>query len=106
MIFLFLLQKLCQGGLFVKRDADEFAITHAKLLQNDFDVALLMHGNGVGLLIPFEMNFEEEMQLGEVIHLEFTLEARLQLVDHVHTACQNDEVVYIYDYNHNVITSL
>ena len=46
------------------------------------------------------------MQLAEVTHLELDFEATLQLVDHVHIACQNDDVFYIYDYNHNIVESL
>ena len=45
------------------------------------------------------------MQLVKVDHLKFALEARLQLFDHVSIACQDDEI-YIYDYNYNVIASL
>jgi hypothetical protein len=54
-----------------------------------------MYDNGVGSPIPFELTFEEEMQFIKVTHLEFVLKARLQLIDHVHIACQNDEVLYI-----------
>jgi hypothetical protein len=46
------------------------------------------------------------MQLAEVIHLEFVLKIRFQLIDNVHIVCQYDEVVYIYDYNHNVMAGL
>lgn len=45
------------------------------------------------------------MQFVEVTHLKFALYDRLQLIDHVNIACQNDEVVYIYD-NFNVLTNL
>lgn len=31
---------------------------------------------------------------------------RLQLVDHVHIAYENDEVVYKCDYHHNIVVSL
>ena len=70
-------------------------LRHTKPFYNVFDVSLLMHGNGVGFSIPLKMNVEKNMQLAEVIHLDFTIEARLQPVDRVHVACQNDEVVYI-----------
>ena len=34
------------------------------------------------------------------------LEARLQFVHYVRIASQYDEVVYIYNYNHNIMASL
>ena len=77
--------------------SDGFVITHAESLQNGVDVAPVMQGNGAGPPILLEMNSEEEMQLAEVSHLDFALEARLQLVDHVYLTCQNDEIIYIYD---------
>lgn len=46
------------------------------------------------------------MQFAKVNHLEFVLEAKLQFVDNVPIACQIDEVVFIYEYNHKVVTSL
>ena len=58
------------------------------------------------LLFPLEMDFEKKMQLAEIGHLKFALETRLQLVDDVHIACQDDKVAYIYDYNHNVVATL
>ena len=66
----------------------------------------LIHGNNAGSPIPFEMNSKKEMQLAEVTHLELALEARLRLVDHVHIPRQNDEVLYICNYNHNIVASL
>ena len=65
-----------------------------------------MYGNGVGLPIPFKMNADQKMQYAEVTHLEVTFKASLLLIDHVHVACQNDEVIYVYDYNYNVVASL
>lgn len=60
----------------------------------------------MGLFLPLKMNFEKQMQLTEVTHLKFVLKARLQLDDHVHIAYKYDEVIYIYDYIHNVVGSL
>ena len=65
-----------------------------------------MYDNGVHPPIPFEMNSEEQMQFAEVAHLEFALEARLQLIDHVHIVCHHDKVVHMYNYNYNVVASL
>ena len=65
-----------------------------------------MHGDGAQPPIPLKMTTNIEMQFAEVVYHEFTLEANLQLVDHVYVACQNDEVVYIYDHNHNVVATL
>ena len=42
----------------------------------------------------------------EDTHLEFKFEAGLQLIDHVHITCQNDDVFYTYNYNPNVVASL
>ena len=84
MLPVFILRKLCQRGLGVEQGCDELAITHAESLQNGFDVTSLMHGNDARPSIPLEMDSKEEMQLAEVTHLEFPLEARLQLLDYVH----------------------
>lgn len=65
-----------------------------------------MHGDGAGPPIPLKMNVRKEMQLAKVAHLELTLEASLQLVDHVHDAYQNDGVAYIHDDNYNVMENL
>lgn len=65
-----------------------------------------MHDDDARPSIPLEMNFGEKIQLAEVIHLKFALEARLQLVGHIYIDCQNDKVVYIYDYNYNVVEIL
>jgi len=46
------------------------------------------------------------MQFVEVIHLVYMFKDRLQLVNHVHIAYQNDEVVDICDYNHNIVVNL
>ena len=74
------------------------------MVQNDFHITFLIYCNGTGSPIPLEMNSEEEMQLTDIIHLEFVLEARLQFVNQI--VCQNDEVIYIYDNNHNVMANL
>ena len=50
------------------------------MLQNGFDIASLMHGNGAHLPIPFYMYSDKDIQLAEVAHLEFAFEARLQLM--------------------------
>jgi hypothetical protein len=62
--------------------------------------------NHDGAVIPFEMNSKEAMQLTKVIYLKYMLKASLQRVNHIHIARQNDEVVYIYDYDHNIMASL
>ena len=102
MLFILLFLKLQQWGLCVERNSNR--ITHAKLVQNDFHITFLIYCNGTGSPIPLEMNSEEEMQLTDIIHLEFVLEARLQFVNQI--VCQNDEVIYIYDNNHNVMANL
>jgi hypothetical protein len=99
-------KELHQRGFRIEWGCDGFVVPHAESLQNGFNVALLMHDNGVGLHIPLKMNSNEEIQLVEVTHLELALEARFQLIDHVHISCQNDEILYIYDYNHNIMASL
>lgn len=60
-----------------------------------------MYDYGANQYFPFQMNSAKKMQFAEVTHLEFLLEARLQLVDHIQIVDQNDEVVYKYDYNYN-----
>ena len=87
MIFVLLIWKLRQRGHCIERVCDGLTIRHAEGLQNALDVASLMHGDGAGFSIPLEMNTGKEMRFVEVAHLEFTLEASLQLVD-------------IYIYNH------
>ena len=78
----------------------------SKSLKNGFDVVSSMNGHGARPPIPLKINSEEEMQPAEVTHLEFVLKARLQLVHHVYIAYQNDEVININYYNHNVIVTL
>ena len=90
----------------IEWDINAFAITRLKLFRDGFDVALLMHDNGAGPPIILRVNSEEKMQLNKVTHFKIVLEAIFQFIDDVHIVCQNDDVVHIYDYNHNVVVNL
>ena len=58
-----------------------------------------MYDYGTDHYFPLKLNSERKMQLTNITHLEFMLEARLQLVDHIQIVYQNDKVLYIYDDN-------
>ena len=65
------IRKLRQRGLRIEQGCDRSTTCHAKPLQNACDVALLMHGDGVGLTIILKVNVKKESQFAEVFHLEF-----------------------------------